>query len=123
MRHTLSAKVDGVRILVSHYPRDVEVRGMAAARTIGENQPIPNLCIHGHTHCPKIWSGNMAAPADIVLCPGSASRPRDGYPASVAHVVVDDGRILSVSIESLTGEPVLSWQVTYRNRLQLQQAL
>ena len=107
--HTARLTVDGVRFLISHYPKDVAVRGMAGRRVLAVGEAVPAVCVHGHTHVPKLLTGKDAAPAQLVLCPGSASRPRDGFPPSIARVTVDAGRIVGVSVESLNGGRLMEW--------------
>ena len=61
--------VDGVRFLVAHYPRDVRFT-FAGSGALAPGDPLPNVCIHGHTHIPEIVVGKEARPADLLLCPG-----------------------------------------------------
>ena len=63
--------IDGVRFLVAHYPRDVRIT-FAGSGALAPGDPLPNVCIHGHTHIPEIVVGKEARPADLLLCPGSA---------------------------------------------------
>ncbi len=100
--------IDGVRFLVSHYPRDVRI-GFNGCAGLAAGDPIPQVCIHGHTHVPELLTGKDARPADIMLCPGAAFRPRGGFPRSVAKMVVDEGRVCAVRIEALTGTPLFEW--------------
>ena len=98
--------IDGVRFLVSHYPKDVNLKkmGVGAQKAVPAGEPLPDVCIHGHTHVPELIGGAEARPAQMVLCPGSAFRPRGGFPRCVAKIEVEDGRILRTAIESLDGE-------------------
>ncbi len=98
--------LDDVRFLVSHYPRDVRI-GFLGGPGVAPGDPIPQVCVHGHTHVPEIISGKQASPAGYILCPGSASRPRGGFPRSVGFVVLEGGRVREVRIESLAGEILL----------------
>ena len=100
--------IEGVRLLVAHYPRDVRVT-VAGSAALAPGDPLPDLCIHGHTHVPKLEWGRDVRPATLLLCPGSAFRPRGGFPRAIARVRVDDGRILDARIESLEGERLLEW--------------
>lgn len=100
--------VDGVRFLVAHYPQDVRIT-YAGSSALAPGDPIPQVCVHGHTHVPKLETGREARPADVLLCPGSAFRPRGGFPRCIAKMHVSEGRVLRVSIESLDGDVVLSW--------------
>ena len=94
--------IDGVRFLVAHYPQDVRI-GFSGSRALAPGDPLPDVCIHGHTHVPRLESGAEARPASIVLCPGSAYRPRGGYSRCIAKMTVEHGRILSAHIETLDG--------------------
>ncbi len=100
--------IEGVRFLVSHYPRDVLI-SFAGRAGIEPGDPIPQICIHGHTHMPKLETGAKARPAQLILCPGSVSRPRSGNPASIAIIQVEAGRILHAHIESLRDEVLMNW--------------
>ena len=98
--------VEGVRFLVAHYPHAVRI-GPHGCPGVAPGDPIPEVCVHGHTHIPSIVFGREARPAGWVVCPGSASRPRGGFPASVGRVVIEGGRVLGVSIEALSGAEVM----------------
>ena len=100
--------VDGVRFLVSHYPRDVRVTAAGSA-ALAPGDPLPDICVHGHTHVPKLEWGKDVRPATLLICPGSAFRPRGGFPRAIAKLEVDAGRILGARIESLEGSPLLTW--------------
>lgn len=94
--------IDGVKFLVSHYPRDVRISSFGSG-AVAPGDPIPDVCVHGHTHIPKLEYGKEARPAQFVLCPGSASRPRSGNPASIAKIEIENSRVKSVRIEGLDG--------------------
>lgn len=95
--------IDGVRFLVAHYPNDVRI-SFAGSSAVAPGDPIPHVCIHGHTHIPRLEWGRAAYPARYVLNPGSVTRPRGGFPASVGKITVEEGCVLSIAIESLDGE-------------------
>ena len=99
--------VDGVRFLVAHYPRDVRI-GFNGCAGLAAGDPIPDVCVHGHTHVLKIVAGKEARPATYVVCPGAVFRPRGDFPRTVAFVEVDAGRVLGVRVESFTGKVLLS---------------
>ena len=99
--------VEGVRFLVAHYPRDVRV-SFAGSSALAPGDPIPRVLVHGHTHVPKLEVGAAARPADVLVCPGSASRPRGGSPRSIARMVVDAGVVVSAQVETLDGKIILS---------------
>ena len=48
--------IDGVRFLVAHYPRDVKIT-FAGSAALAPGDPIPQVCVHGHTHVPELVSG------------------------------------------------------------------
>lgn len=98
--------IDGVRFLVAHYPRDVKI-SFAGSGALAPGDPIPQVCVHGHTHVPEILTGAEARPATYVVCPGAVFRPRGGFPRCIAKIDVTDGRVNSVRVEALTGEPLM----------------
>lgn len=99
-------ELEGVRFLVAHYPQDVRI-GKLGSSALAPGDPIPDVCIHGHTHVPRLETGPEARPASCLLNPGSASRARGGFPRSIAKMELAEGAILGVRIESLTGEPIM----------------
>ncbi len=99
--------IDGVKFLVAHYPRDVRISAFGTG-SLAPGDPIPDVCIHGHTHVMKLEYGKEARPAQFVLCPGSAMRPRNGNPRSIAKIDIADGIVKSIRIESLTGQLLMS---------------
>ena len=100
--------LEDVRFLVAHYPRDVRVTAAGSA-ALAPGDPLPDICVHGHTHVPKLEWGSDVRPATLLICPGSAFRPRGGFPRSIAKVSVEGGRILSAHVESLEGESLFTW--------------
>lgn len=109
VRRFASPVVGGVRFLVGHYPRDVQV-GFSGCPALSPGDPLPQVLVHGHTHVPRLEAGASARPADVLLCPGSASCPRGGNPRSVAFVELSEARVRAVRVESLEGEILLSWE-------------
>ena len=101
-----TVRLDGVNFLVAHYPRDVRVS--ATSSVLAPGDPIPDICIHGHTHTPRLDFGRDVRPAQFVVNPGSVSRPRNGEQRSIAKIALDGGRIISIAIESLSGSAILS---------------
>lgn len=91
--------IEGVRFLVSHYPEAVRIGRLGSV--IAPGDPIPRICVHGHTHVPEIIIGKQARPADYIICPGSVTYPRAGSMPSVAKVSIEAGRILEVRIEEV----------------------
>ncbi len=100
-------EVDGVKFLVAHYPRDVRISPLGS-RAMAPGDPIPDVCVHGHTHEPRIVTGRDARPASLLICPGSATRPRGELPRCVAKVRVRDGRVAGAWVESFDGKVRLS---------------
>ena len=88
-----------VKFLVAHFPHDVRIR---------PGDPVPDVCIHGHTHIPRITFGADARPAGYVVCPGSASYPRGGSQRCIAKIELESARVQSIRIETLDGEIVTS---------------
>ena len=88
-----------VKFLVAHFPQDVRIR---------PGDAIPDVCIHGHTHIPRIVFGKDARPASYVLCPGSASYPRGGSERCIAKIELESARVQSIRIETLSGKIVAS---------------
>lgn len=99
--------VDGVKFLVAHYPRDVVISTLGSGAVVPGGS-IPDICIHGHTHVPRLDYGKQARPARFVLNPGSASRPRKGNPRSIAKVEIAEGRIGRIRVETLAGQVLMS---------------
>lgn len=99
-------EIEGVRFLVAHYPQDVRIT-LSGSRALAPGDRLPHVCVHGHTHVPRLETGAGARPADVVLCPGSAFRPRAGWPRCVAKMVVDKGRVRAAWVEALDGARIL----------------
>lgn len=99
--------IGGIRFLVAHYPRDVKI-GFNGNAGLSAGDPLPQVCVHGHTHVPEIVVGGEARPASYVVCPGSVFRPRGGFPRSMAKMTIEEGRVLGVRVETLEGELVLT---------------
>lgn len=95
-------EIDGVRFLVAHYPRDVRISAFGGG-ALAPGDPIPDVCIHGHTHIPRLECGKEARPAQFLLCPGSASYPRGGNNRTIAKIEIEDHRVKSIRIEALNG--------------------
>ena len=88
-----------------YYPRDVQI-GFNGCAGLAAGDPIPQVCVHGHTHVPELVYGPEARPASYVVCPGAPFRPRGGFPKCTGRMLVDDGRVLGVRIASLDGQTV-----------------
>lgn len=92
--------IAGVRFLVTHYPQDAKI-GWNGGRYLAPGDPIPQVCIHGHTHIPEIISGKDAHPAQYLICPGSVCCPRGGSRPSVAKIIIENAAIKSVWLEEI----------------------
>ena len=99
--------IEGVRFLVAHYPQDVRISSVGSG-ALKAGEPIPRICIHGHTHIPRLVFGKEARPAEFVLNPGSATLPRGGYERSIAKIEIINTKIFSIRIETLSGECIMS---------------
>ena len=99
--------IDGVRFLVAHYPRDVKI-SFAGSGALAPGDPIPQVCVHGHTHVPELLTGAEARPASFFLCPGAPFRPRGGFPKCTGRMEVENGRVLGVRIASLDDQTVFA---------------
>lgn len=99
--------IDGVKFLMAHYPQDVRITALGNS-ALAPGDPIPDVCVHGHTHVPRLEYGAEARPASYIVNPGSASLPRGGFPRSIAKVEIADSRVQAIRIESLTGEILMS---------------
>lgn len=95
-------EIDGVRFLVAHYPRDVRISAFGTG-ALAPGDPIPDVCIHGHTHIPRLEYGKEARPAQFILCPGSASYPRAGNDRTIAKIEIENHQVKSIRIETIKG--------------------
>lgn len=75
---------EGVRFSVAHYAEDLPLASS-------------NVAVCGHTHRPRIDRVHGC----LVINPGSASLPRGRREASIARLMVEDGRVLSAEIIDL----------------------
>lgn len=91
----------GVRFLVAHYPRDVRLGGRGFL-SLAPGDPVPCVCIHGHTHIPSIATGKEAAPAHYLICPGSPWLPRANTKRSIAKLELAHAAVQRVWIETLS---------------------
>ena len=98
--------IEGVRFLVAHYPNDVRITPLGG-KALEAGEPIPNICIHGHTHIPRLEYGADARPVDFILNPGSATLPRGGFQRTIAKIEIINTRVRSIRIETLSGELVM----------------
>jgi uncharacterized protein len=89
-----------VRFFITHYPKRARLVG-SALRAFPAGKPLPHICIHGHTHVPKIIRGKAAGPAQMVVCPGSVTSPRQGSKPSIAKIQLVNRYIGEVYIEEI----------------------
>ncbi|MEG1425664.1 MAG: YfcE family phosphodiesterase [Raoultibacter sp.] len=92
--------IAGVRFLVAHYLQDVQA-ALKGAGPLSQGAPLPQICVYGHTHVPKITTGKEAGWAQALICPGSVTYPRGGTLASIAKLSVYDGCVGNIRIEPL----------------------
>ncbi|MBR2789359.1 MAG: YfcE family phosphodiesterase [Eggerthellaceae bacterium] len=97
--------IDGVSFLIAHKPESVQLKGFGCF-PLAPGEAYPQVCIHGHTHIPQVRRGGWASPAELVLCPGSATRPLGGSVRSVGRIVVEDGRVKSAQVLDLDGNVI-----------------
>lgn len=106
MRRFTNFEHEGVRFLVAHYPH--HVKGIrSGSHALAPGDPLPDISIHGHTHVPAIEEGAEAYPAKLLICPGSASRPRGGFPASIAKIEIEDSCVKNAWVEDLHGNVLM----------------
>ena len=94
-------RIGGVRFLVTHTPTDL--RAILSRRTgvLKPDDPVPRVAIHGHTHVPELLRGSAASPVDVILCPGSVSRPRGGSKRQLAKIVIENGAVQDIRFVEL----------------------
>lgn len=90
--------IGGVRFLIAHTPDDLMRALHGATSALQPGDPLPQVAVHGHTHVPRIVKGKAAAPAAMIVCPGSVTRPRGGSRPSMAKVVVEGGAVKSAEL-------------------------
>lgn len=84
VRRVNEFEYEGLRFSVSHYAEDLPLASS-------------DVAVCGHTHRPRIERVNGC----LVVNPGSASLPRGRREASIARLMVEDGRVLSAEIIDL----------------------
>jgi putative phosphoesterase len=96
LRPFVSLTLEGIRFFIIHKPFDAEeaLRGRGA---IAPGQPLPHVCIHGHTHIPC----NEFVGSVRVLCPGSPNRPRGGSAPSVLLLDAEKGELTRIEFVEL----------------------
>ena len=77
--------IDGVRFLVAHYPNDARI-GFSGSRAIAPGDPLPQVCVHGHTHIPA-WE--PFGQGSLYLNPGSVSLPKEG--SAHSYMTLENG--------------------------------
>ena len=109
-RTIVTEEIEDVAFAIVHRPNQLtrDLPNVSAYYT-QKGEGIPKIVgIHGHLHTPKIATGIDAKPADLIVCPGSVSLPREGWMQTYAKIVVDNGNILSCEILDLKDEVQLS---------------
>lgn len=100
---TAQVTLAGTRFFIAHRPLLVE-EALKGYGDITPGDPLPHICIHGHTHVPRDEYQSTVR----VFCPGSPMRPRGGSKRSVLVLEVKDGLVLDVdfkTIDRLTPAP------------------
>ncbi len=92
--------IAGVPFLIAHYPEDVTITPFSRVAH-EKGRVLPHVCVHGHTHIPRIVRGREAGLADFIVCPGSVVYPRGGSRPSIAKIVIEGERVRDVFIEEL----------------------
>ncbi len=91
--------IGGVRFVVAHTPQQMRAALIRATRSL---LPHVGVAVHGHTHIPEHIVGSDAGIADMVLCPGSVSRPRGASRPTIIKLTIIDTAITDVSFVELT---------------------
>lgn len=99
-------EIDGVRFLMAHYPRDVRISAFGSG-ALAPGDPIPDICVHGHTHQPRLEYGPDARPAGFIVNPGSASYPRGGSERSIAKIQTVGSLVSTIRIQTLSGKTIM----------------
>ncbi|MCL1879718.1 MAG: YfcE family phosphodiesterase [Actinomycetia bacterium] len=94
--------LDGLRFLMMHRPEDLAAhyRGLLMARQMPRAKapvPLPQVCVHGHTHVRASRTENSC----LIICPGSATRPRDRLAAAVAILTVENAKVSDLQFVEL----------------------
>lgn len=94
-------RIGGVRFLVTHTPTDLRAILSGRTNALKPGDPVPQVAIHGHTHVPELLRSSAAAPADVVLCPGSVTRPRGGSKRQLAKIAIENGAVKEIRFVEL----------------------
>lgn len=95
---------EGVRFVIVHEPRHLK----GALLSFDDDGEFPVVAVHGHTHVPKIESGEGAL-YDYLICPGAVNRSREALGRrTIAFVDVDAGCVKDIRIVDLDGNVVLA---------------
>ncbi len=94
---------EGVRFVITHEPR--HLKGALESFRDGSNMPV--VTVHGHTHVPKIETGDKSALYDHLVCPGAVNRSREAQGRrTIAFVDVDEGAVKDIRIIDLNGNVI-----------------
>ena len=109
-RTIVTEEIEGVAFAIVHRPNQLtrDLPNVSAYYT-QKGEGIPKIVgIHGHLHTPKIATGIDPKPADLIVCPGSVSFPREGWEPTFAKIEVEDGEISTCEIRNLNDEVLLN---------------
>ncbi len=96
---------EGVRFVITHEPRHLK----GALESFRDDSGIPVVAVHGHTHVPKIETGENSPLYDYLVCPGAVNRSREEQGRrTIAFVDVDGGAVRDIRIVALNGDSVES---------------
>jgi putative phosphoesterase len=93
--------IEGVEIFVRHGHQHADPLRRISAVLERKWNRSPDVVIVGHSHRPYLAEHRGV----LILNPGSASRPRYGFPASVGFLSLESGRV-SGEIVDLGGKPL-----------------
>lgn len=96
---------EGVQFVITHEPCHLK----GALESFRDDSGTPIVAIHGHTHVPKIETGNKSALYDHLVCPGAVNRSREAQGRrTIAFVDVDESAVRDIRIVALNGDSVES---------------
>lgn len=101
VRTVATPRIGGVRFLVTHTPADLRAVLSGRTQALKPGDPVPHVAIHGHTHVPELLRGPAASPADVILCPGSVTRPRGGSKRQLAKIEIEHSSVKDIRFVEL----------------------
>lgn len=94
---------EGVRFVITHESRHLK----GALQSYADDGDGTVVAVHGHTHVPKIETGDNSPLYDYLVCPGAVNRSREALGRrTIAFVDVEDGRVLDIRIVDLNGNVI-----------------